>query len=98
MHALVLGLFHQRANPAVVIDHAPQAAQMRGHCADHARHRCHRFEHDGAMAVAFREKRVGDNAQQFGEGKRQMIRHADRCVVCRRLRVDLALVNERERI
>jgi hypothetical protein len=43
MHALILGVFKQRANPAIVIDHAAQTVKMGDRRTDHAGIRCYRF-------------------------------------------------------
>jgi len=41
--------------------------------ADHAGHRRHRFEHDGAMAIAFGEEGIGAKTQELGEPQGKVI-------------------------
>ena len=63
VHALVLGLVHQRPDPALVVAHAAQAVQVDQRRADHAGHRGDGLQHDRAVAVALGEEGVGEEAQ-----------------------------------
>ena len=94
MHALVLGLLHQRADPAVVIDHAPQAVQMLDGAADHAGNSGHGFQHNCAVPITFGEKSIGSPAQHLGKAKREMVGKSMRHVVDSRLRQLLADTGE----
>jgi hypothetical protein len=85
MHPLVLGFLYQRPDPAFVITHPSQAAQVGEHRTDHARHGRHGFQDDGPMAVPLGEKRVGTEPQQFGEAKREPVGKAFRRMVHDRL-------------
>ena len=62
MHPLILGLFQQRANPAVVVYHAAQASEVCDRCANHAGNGGHRFENDCPVAVALGKEHVGADA------------------------------------
>ena len=73
MHTLVFGLFHERADPALIIDHAAQAREVRDRCTDHPRHCCHRFQNNGAMTVAFGKKGVCAKPEHFREAQRKPI-------------------------
>ena len=74
VHALVLGLLHQRADPAVVVDHATQALQVGGRRAHHARHGRNRLKDDRPVAIALGEQGVGEEAQQAGQAQRKAVR------------------------
>ena len=74
VHALVLGLVHQGADPAFVIAHPAQAAQVDQRRADHARHRGDSLQHDRSIAVALGKKRICQKSQAAGNGKGGAVR------------------------
>ena len=78
MHALVLGLVHQRLDPAVVVAHPAQALQVVERGADHAGHGRDRLQHHGAVAVALGEEGVGEEAQQLDEAEGDAVRQRPR--------------------
>jgi hypothetical protein len=51
VHALVLGLLQQHADPAAAVLEAAERAQVQQHAADHPGHGGHRLEHHRAAAV-----------------------------------------------
>src|SRR3546814_376822 len=67
MHALILGLVHERLDPALVVAHAAEAGEMVDRGADHPRHRGDRFQNDSTVAVTLGEKGVGAPPQNLGE-------------------------------
>ena len=75
VHALVLGLVQQHADPAFVVGHVAQRLQVLQRRAHHAGDRGDRFEDDRAVAVAFREEGIGEEAQQPGEAACELIGH-----------------------
>src|SRR3546814_9133686 len=70
MHALILGLVHERLDPALVVAHAAEAGEMVDRGADHPRHRGDRFQNDSTVAVTLGEKGVGAPPQNLGEAVR----------------------------
>ena len=74
VHALVLRLVHQGADPALVVAHPAQALEVVDRRADHPRHGGDGFEHDRAMAVALGEEGVGAEAQRLGEAVSDAVR------------------------
>ena len=74
VHALVFSFVHQRADPASVVFHPAQALQVVEGRADHAGHRGHGLQHHGPMTVAFGEKGVGEQPQEFGHAEREAVR------------------------
>src|SRR3546814_2445647 len=65
VHALVLGLFHQRADPALIVAHPAQALEMGQRRADHAGHRRDGLQHDRAVAVALGEERSEEHTSEL---------------------------------
>lgn len=64
MHALILGLFEQFHDPAVVSLHSTQRSQMSNHTSDHAWHGCNSLEHNGPVQIALAEKHIGKESQK----------------------------------
>ena len=75
MHALVLRLVHQGADPALVVAHPAQALQVVDGRADHAGNGRDGLQHDRAMPVALGEEGVGAEAQRLGEAISDAVRH-----------------------
>ena len=57
VHALVLGLFQQRADPAAALLEAPEGPEVEQHAAHHPRHRRHRLQHHRAAPVPPQQNR-----------------------------------------
>ena len=69
VHALVLRLIQECADPAVIAFHPAQRTKMLQGTTDHARYRRNGFEHNRAMTIPPGEKPVGKKAQKFDEPK-----------------------------
>ena len=89
VHAFVIGLFDQLADPALIIADVAQGLEMLQQSANHARHGRHGFQHNGAMAIAVGKEPVGKKPHEFDKAQRgavaEILRRVVRCGgrVCR---------------
>uniref|UniRef100_A0A8R7UB58 Uncharacterized protein n=1 Tax=Triticum urartu TaxID=4572 RepID=A0A8R7UB58_TRIUA len=81
MHALVLGLLHERADPAAVVLEAAERAQVQQHAAHHGWHRRDRLQQQRVAGVPALEEEVAARAQRPHDELRHLVRHRPRLVV-----------------
>jgi hypothetical protein len=81
VHALVLGLLEQRADPAAAVLEAAERAQVEEHAAHHARHGRHRLEQQRVAGVPALEEEVHGHAQRLDDQVRRLVGQRRRRVV-----------------
>jgi hypothetical protein len=67
VHAFVLRLLEERADPTAIAFHATQGTQMLQGPSDHAWHGSNRFQDNGTVTISFGEERVGEESQKPGK-------------------------------